>query len=149
MRTIVIANHEDKPVSEATPTRTGEYREVSAKAARIDCVKAALHAISEANVNTDPEARALAIAEYRHHRQRALDYCIQASELRKRCENLHYRCLVALLRAIAFTVVDSNPDLRETLVDWYEDDRQRMIDAGYSKKFIDGRASARVWKGIR
>lgn len=119
------------------------------KAARIDLLKAALHAISEANTAEDREARRIAIAEYTRWYQHALDDGIAASELRKRCENTYLRCMAACLRAIAWAVVDGHADRREKLVDWYEDDRQRMIDAGFKPFSVDARASSRVWKGIR
>jgi len=117
--------------------------------ALIDCVRQSLRAIAEATTQFDPKARALAIKEYDQSHFRARRAGVYRYNLRARCESAYLRCLAVALRAIAYAVVDGNEDRWEIIIDWYEDDRARMIAAGFREFSVDARASSRVWKGIR
>ena len=119
---------------------------VADRNAMIGCIKQALGAIAGAET---PEARDQAIAAYKAAYHHAVHSRVRITHIREKCEATFVSCLTARLRAIAHAVVDGDEDRWERLIDWYEDDRQRMIDIGFSPFRVDALANHKVWRGIR
>ena len=142
MRTIVIATHEEQRTLPPEPKS-------SQRSKLLDCVKAALLAIAQANSDQNQINRQLAIEEYDVNLERALDAGVRPSSVREKCEATYLRAMVHCLQGVAYATVDGEEDLRDQMADWYEDDRQRMIEAGFAAFSVDARANTRVWKGIR
>lgn len=110
------------------------------KTAMIDCIVASLAAIEQANRTYDPEARRIAIIEYNDNHKRARRNKISMTDINNKCGQAHYLVLAANLMGVALaTVTGDYYNQIETLLEWYEDDRHRMIEAGFYEDVIDSR----------
>ena len=110
------------------------------KKALIDCVVASLNAIEQANRDYDYKSRQIAIIEYDDNLKRAQRAGLSQSDINSKCRQAHYQCLVANLHGLAVATVTGNYYTRvNDLIAWYEEDRQRMLEAGYQGKAIDSR----------
>ena len=110
------------------------------KRALLSCIQESLRAIEQANRTFDTESRRIAIIEYNDNRTRALRAGISKKVIKEQCRQAHYQCLAGILSGIALATVTGDYYNRvNDLIEWYEDDRHRMIDAGYQRDAIDSR----------
>ncbi len=134
------------------------HHKTTAKKARIEILKLSLISITEATGKQDPSARAQSIADFNLNLREALRVAT-AAQIRKICETAYLKCLVACLQQITRSVIDgtsqnclpgssATPRI-ELFNDWYEEDRQRMIEAGFRAFSVDARADTRAWKEVR
>lgn len=112
------------------------------KAAFIGCIKAALAAIAEANIDYQALDREAAIKAYDDAYYHARRGGLRPGSIRMRCEGAYLKCLSRALSAILVAVVRGDMDMRETLVDWFEEDRRRMVDVGYKTHQVDAKFGA-------
>ena len=116
------------------------YKDNSAKIRMVSCISESLQALAIANRLIDHEGRRICLIEYASNHRRAIQSGISISNINKYCRKQYYLCLAALLQAIAISTImgDYYHDVDE-LVEWYEQDRQRMIDLGFQDGSIDNR----------
>lgn len=112
----------------------------NSKRAMIDCIVASLEAIGQANRTFNAEERRIAIVEYKDNLKRALRSGVKKRDINNNCRNAYYQCVAGNLMGIAMATVTGDYYNRvETFIKWYEDDRHRMIEAGYQESVIDSR----------
>lgn len=108
--------------------------------AMISCIQESLRFIEKANRTYNADDRHIAIIEYNDNLRRALRAGIKRTDINDQCRQAHYQCLVANLQGqLTATVTGDYYKRIATFIEWFDDDRQRMIEAGYRGNVIDSR----------
>ena len=106
----------------------------------ISCIQMSLQALTIANRNYDQEERRICIVEYNASHRRAIQSGVSLLQINAACGKWHYQCLGAILQAVVIATITGNyyRDV-DALLEWYEQDRERMIDLGFLGRAIDKR----------